>query len=62
MSFSTLYAQPFLLKREARFDNRSAGALAALLGAVARYAAGGRAALENSGEASARQLLEQLKP
>ena len=46
----------------ARFDNRSAGTLAALLGAVARYAAGGRAALENSGEASARQLLEQLKP
>lgn len=46
----------------ARFDSRSAGTLAALLGAVARYAAGGRAALEKSGEDSARLLLQQLKP
>lgn len=46
----------------ARFDSRSASTLAALLGAVARYAAGGRAALENSGGQSARLLLQQLKP
>jgi hypothetical protein len=46
----------------ARFDSHSAGTLAALLGAVARYAAGGRAALENSGGHSARLLLQQLKP
>jgi hypothetical protein len=46
----------------ARFDSHSAGTLAALLGAVARYAAGGRAALENSGGDSARLLLQQLKP
>jgi hypothetical protein len=46
----------------ARFDSHSAATLAALLGAVARYAAGGRAALENSGGRSARLLLQQLKP
>tara|TARA_R110002110_G_scaffold91264_2_gene237492 strand:+ start:111144 stop:111830 length:687 start_codon:yes stop_codon:yes gene_type:complete len=45
----------------ARFDASSASALAALLGAVARYAAGGRAALENNGGDSAKLLLEQLK-
>ncbi len=46
----------------ARFDSSSASALAALLGAVARYAAGGRAALENSTGDSDRLLLQQLKP
>jgi hypothetical protein len=46
----------------ARFDSSSAGTLAALLGAVARYAAGGRTALENSSGDSARLLLNQLKP
>ena len=46
----------------ARFDSRSADTLAALLGAVARYAAGGRAALENSGDQTARLLLQQFKP
>lgn len=46
----------------ARFDSRSAGTLAALLGAVARYAAGGRAALENTADDSAKMLLQQLKP
>ena len=46
----------------ARFDSSSAHALAALLGAVARYAAGGRAALENSTGDSDRLLLQQLKP
>jgi len=46
----------------ARFDARSAGTLAALLGAVASYAAGGRAALENSTGDSAKLLLKQLKP
>tara|TARA_R110001592_G_scaffold363371_1_gene685588 strand:+ start:207677 stop:208363 length:687 start_codon:yes stop_codon:yes gene_type:complete len=45
-----------------RFDSSSAGALAALLGAVARFASGGRAALENSSGDSARLLLQQLKP
>ena len=45
----------------AGFDNSSAGTLAALLGAVARYAAGGHAALENSSGDSARLLLQQLK-
>jgi hypothetical protein len=45
----------------ARFDSNSASALAALLGAVARYAAGGRAALENSSRDSDRLLLQQLK-
>lgn len=45
----------------ARFDTRSAGTLAALLRAVARFAAGGRAALENSASDSAKLLLQQLK-
>ncbi len=46
----------------ARFDSSSAGTLAGLLGAVARYATGGRTALENSTGDSARLLLNQLKP
>lgn len=46
----------------ARFDSSSASTLAALLGAVARYASGGRAALENSTGDSDRLLLKQLKP
>jgi len=46
----------------ARFDSRSASHLASLLGAVASYAAGGRAALENGGTDGAKLLLEQLKP
>jgi hypothetical protein len=46
----------------ARFDSSSASALAALLGAVARFASGGRAALENSTGDSAKLLLNQLKP
>jgi len=45
----------------ARFDAGSAGTLASLLGAVASYAAGGRAALENSGGEGARLLLSQLR-
>ena len=45
----------------ARFDTSSASTLAALLGAVARYAAGGRAALENNTSDSAKLLLAQLK-
>jgi len=43
------------------FDARSARRLRELLGAVARYASGGRAALEHSGGAGARILLEQLR-
>ncbi len=43
------------------FDNSSAGRLRELLGAVARYAAGGREALESSASAGARLLLEQLR-
>ena len=46
----------------ARFDTRSADTLAALLGAVACYAAGGAATLENSASDSAKLLLQQLKP
>jgi hypothetical protein len=46
----------------ARFDSSSARTLGALLGAVARYAAGGREALENSSGDSAKLLLRQLKP
>ena len=46
----------------ARFDARSAHTLAALLGAVASYAAGGRAALESTTSDSAKLLLEQLTP
>ena len=46
----------------ARFDSHSASTLAALLGAVARFAAGGKAALENTTGDSAKLLLQQLKP
>lgn len=46
----------------AHFDASSADTLAALLGAVASYAAGGRAALEKSTGDSAKLLLQQLKP
>jgi hypothetical protein len=42
------------------FDQGSAQRLRDLLGAVARYAAGGKAALENQNTAGARRLLEQL--
>jgi hypothetical protein len=45
----------------AHFDASSARTLAELLGAVARYAAGGHAALENQGTDSAKLLLKQLK-
>ena len=44
----------------ARFDSSSAATLAALLGAVASFAAGGRAALEKRNDDSARLLLQQL--
>ena len=44
----------------ARFDQHSASALAALLGAVASFAAGGRDALEKQGSESAKLLLDQL--
>jgi hypothetical protein len=44
----------------ARFDQHSASALAALLGAAASFAAGGRAALEKQGSESAKLLLKQL--
>jgi len=46
----------------ARFDQGSAATLERLLGAVARYAAGGRKALENSADRDAKLLLQQLKP
>ncbi|RLA46733.1 MAG: VWA domain-containing protein [Gammaproteobacteria bacterium] len=46
----------------AHFDSHSASTLEALLGAVARYVAGGRTALEDSGSDSAKLLLQQLKP
>jgi len=46
----------------ARFDQNSAEALADLLGAVARYASGGREALENHPGQGAKLLLQQLKP
>lgn len=46
----------------ARFDGASARRLAELLGAVARYASGGRAALENNPTEGAKLLLQQLKP
>ncbi len=45
----------------ARFDSNSATTLAALLGAVASFATGGRAALEKRGGDSAKLLLQQLK-
>lgn len=44
----------------AHFDNNSASTLAELLGAVASFAAGGRAALEKRGGDSAKLLLQQL--
>ena len=46
----------------ARFDQSSAATLERLLGAVARYAAGGRKALEAAGDRDAKLLLQQLKP
>ncbi|MAY62123.1 MAG: hypothetical protein CML29_07910 [Rhizobiales bacterium] len=46
----------------ARFDRSAAAELAALLRAVATYAAGGRKALENSGGSAAKLLLSQLPP
>jgi hypothetical protein len=45
----------------ARFDSSSAATLAGLLGAVASYATGGRAALEKLSSDSAKLLLQQLK-
>lgn len=45
----------------AGFDASSARTLAELLGAVASYAAGGRAALEKHGTESAKLLLEQMQ-
>ena len=45
----------------ARFDSSSAATLAALLGAVASFATGGRAALEKLSGDSAKLLLQQLK-
>ena len=45
----------------ARFDQSSADALSKLLGAVGRYAAGGRKALENSSDSGDKLLLQQLK-
>lgn len=45
----------------ARFDSRSASTLAALLRAVASFAAGGRTALENRTDDSAKLLLQQLR-
>lgn len=44
------------------FDRSAAGELRALLGAVATYAAGGRAALEAARTGAARQLLADLRP
>ena len=44
----------------ARFDQRSATRLSELLGAVARYAAGGRTALESHTSEGAKLLLQQL--
>lgn len=46
----------------ARFDAASARTLAELLGAAARFASGGRRALENNPSESAKLLLQQLKP
>ncbi len=46
----------------AHFDLNSAATLAGLLGAVARYATGGIAALEKHGSDSAKLLLRQIKP
>lgn len=44
-----------------QFDERSADVLASLLKAVARYASGGRAALENKRTREDRMLLEQMR-
>ena len=44
-----------------QFDERSAGVLAQLLKAVARYASGGRAALEAAPSSEGRMLLEQMR-
>jgi hypothetical protein len=44
------------------FDARAADELRALLGAVATFAAGGRAALEASGTGAARRLLSDMRP
>jgi hypothetical protein len=44
-----------------QFDQGSAKQLAELLGAIATYAAGGRAALEKSANSSAVRLLQQLR-
>lgn len=44
------------------FDRSAAGELRALLAAVATYAAGGRRALEASGDAASRRLLADLRP
>ena len=44
----------------ANFDHHSASRLATLLGAVARYAAGGKKALDNNHSDIAKQLLQQL--
>ncbi len=46
----------------ARFDARSARTLAELLGAVASFAAGGRAALADNRSEGAKLLLRQLEP
>lgn len=46
----------------ARFDHSSADRLRELLGAVARYATGGRKALTSSGRDSDKLLLSQLPP
>lgn len=45
----------------ARFDRSSADTLAALLGAVAKYVAGGRQALEHGARDSDKLLLQQLR-
>ncbi len=45
----------------ARFDSNSADTLAALLGAVAKYVAGGRQALEHGSRDSDKLLLQQLR-
>ncbi len=44
-----------------QFDSRSADVLASLLKAVARYASGGRQALESAGNRETRLLLEQMR-
>jgi hypothetical protein len=46
----------------ANFNEQSAQHLSDLLGAVATYAAGGRSALLKLNSASAKQLLQQLRP